>query len=46
MALAGRVSIAVIAAAGLVGGGALLWSQYGGLVYFDMLTSAVSGCFL
>ena len=46
MALAGKVSIVVTAAAGLVVGGAFLWSSFGSLVYFDMLTSALAGCFL
>ena len=30
----------------LIAGGAALWAQYGGLVYFDMLASAFAGCFL
>lgn len=30
----------------LMAGGAVLWAQYGGLVYFDMLASALAGCFL
>jgi hypothetical protein len=45
MALAGKVSIAVIVTAGLVVGGAFLWSSFGSLVYADMLASAVAGCF-
>jgi hypothetical protein len=46
MALAGRVSIVVVAAVGLVAGGVFLWSSFGSLVYFDMLASAFAGCFL
>lgn len=45
MALAGRATLA-IAAAGLMAGGAVLWLQFGSLVYFDMLASAFAGCFL
>jgi hypothetical protein len=30
----------------LFAGGALLWAQYGSLIYFDMLASAFAGCFL
>jgi hypothetical protein len=45
MALAPKVAVGLGALA-LIAGGAVLWSQYGGLVYFDMLTSAVAGCFL
>jgi hypothetical protein len=30
----------------LVAAGAVLWSQYGSHIYFDMLASAVAGCFL
>jgi hypothetical protein len=42
------VSKAGIGLAGLalIAGGAMLWAQYGGLVYFDMLASAFAGCFL
>ena len=45
MALAPKAAIGLGALA-LIAGGAVLWSQYGGLVYFDMLASAFAGCFL
>ena len=45
MALASKAAIGLGALA-LIAGGAVLWSQYGGLVYFDMLASAFAGCFL
>jgi hypothetical protein len=34
-----------LGALALIAGGAVLWSQYGALVYFDMLASALGGCF-
>jgi hypothetical protein len=45
MALASRTAIGLGVLA-LIAGGAVLWSQYGGPVYFDMLASSVAGCFL
>jgi hypothetical protein len=45
MALAPTAAIGLGALA-LIVGGAVLWAEYGGLVYFDMLASAVAGCFL
>jgi hypothetical protein len=45
MALASRAGIGLGALA-LIAGGAVLWAQYGSLVYFDMLASALAGCFL
>ena len=45
MAWAPRTMIGLGALA-LIAGGAVLWSRYGSLVYFDMLSSAFAGCFL
>jgi hypothetical protein len=45
MALAGNATLA-LATLGLMTGGAFLWAQFGSLVYFDMLASAFTGCFL
>ncbi len=38
---------AVLSLAGLalVGGGALLWLQFGRLVYFDIIAASFVGCF-
>jgi hypothetical protein len=44
MALAPKAAIGLGALA-LIAGGVVLWVQYGGLVYFDMLTSGLAGCF-
>jgi hypothetical protein len=30
----------------ILGAGAALWAQYGGLVFFDMLASSFIGCFI
>jgi len=45
MALAPKAAIGIGGLA-LIAGGAVLWAQYGSLVYFDMLASSVAGCFL
>lgn len=45
MALASKAGFGLGALA-LIAGGALLWLQFGSLVYFDMLASAFAGCFL
>lgn len=45
MAVAGKAAIGVGALA-LLASGAALWLQFGSLVYFDMLASALAGCFL
>jgi hypothetical protein len=44
MSLAPKVSLS-LAALALIGVGAALWAQYGGLVYFDTLAAAFVGCF-
>jgi hypothetical protein len=44
MTLAPKIGLSLGALA--VIGGALLWAQYGSLVYFDTLASAFIGCFL
>jgi hypothetical protein len=45
MALAPKVAIG-FGGLGLIAGGVVLWTQFGSLVYFDMLASALAGCFL
>lgn len=45
MARAPKAAIGLGALA-LFAGGAVLWAEYGGRVYFDMLASAFAGCFL
>ncbi|HET7718158.1 MAG TPA: hypothetical protein VFK86_21230 [Bauldia sp.] len=45
MAIAEKTAWGVGALA-LIAGGVVLWSQFGSLVYFDMLASAFAGCFL
>ena len=45
MTIAPKIGLSVIALA-VIGGGAVLWAKYGGLVYFDTLASAFIGCFL
>jgi hypothetical protein len=44
MTLAPKIGIA-LASFAVLGGGAVLWAKFGGLVYFDMLTSSFIGCF-
>ena len=44
MTLAPKIGLSLFALA-LLGGGAVLWAKYGGLVYFDALASAFIGCF-
>jgi hypothetical protein len=44
MAFAPKAAIGLGALA-IIAGGVVLWSRFGGLVYFDMLASAVAGCF-
>ncbi len=45
MTLAPKIGMS-LAALAVIGGGALLWANYGSLVYFDTLASAFIGCFL
>ena len=42
-----RTATVVSLAAGLLllGGGGVLWAQYGALVFFDMLAAGLGGCF-
>ncbi len=43
--LAPKIALSLVVLA-VVGGGAVLWAQYGSLVYFDTLAAAFVGCFL
>jgi len=45
MTLAPKIGLSLGAVA-LIAVGAVLWAQYGSLVYFDTLASAFIGCFL
>ncbi len=41
-----RNTVMGLGALALIAGGIVLWSEFGTLVYFDMLASAFAGCFL
>lgn len=45
MTLAPKITLS-LAALALLGGGAVLWAKFGGLVYFDLVAVSVIGCFL
>jgi len=44
MTLTPKIALSLAGLSALAGG-ALLWAQFGGLVYFDMAAASFAGCF-
>lgn len=45
MALAPKIML-ILAGLAVVGTGVVLWVQYGGLIFFDMLAASFLGCLI